>query len=127
MTHPTDVDLQLPSVSDDEMAQARAGARGYTIAILKRGPAYSPPHSDAIILAHARRNFRLRAAGLLVIVCPISDGTEVAGIGIFDADTEAVERIMRGDPAIQANVLTWETHPAFSFPGDALPPRLGLT
>ena len=123
VTQPTDVnaDLQLPVVSDEDMARARAASRTYTIALLKRGPAYRPPESDPIIREHARRNFGLRAAGLLSIVCPISDGTEMAGIGIFDADRPTVERIMRGDPAVQASVLTYETHVAFSFPGDALP------
>jgi len=121
VTQPSEADLHLPVVSNEEMARDRAASRTYTVAILKRGPAYRPPQSDPIILEHARRNFRLRAAGLLSIVCPISDGTDVAGVGIFDADQPVVERILRGDPAVQASVLTFETHVAFSFPGDALP------
>ena len=111
----------LPVISDEMMQRGLATTRGYTVAILKKGPAYDPPRTDPIIWEHGRRNFALRAAGLLAVVCPISDGTELAGIGIFDADPPSGEQILLGDPAIQASVLTYEVHAARSFPGDALP------
>jgi hypothetical protein len=114
--------LDLPTITDDTMLQGRATLRAYTLAILKRGPAYDPPHSDPVIWEHGRRNYALRAAGLLSIVCPISDGTPVAGIGIFNTDAAGVERILEGDPAIQAGILRYEVHPTRSFPGDSLPP-----
>jgi hypothetical protein len=38
---------------------------------------------DGIIWEHGRRNFSLRADGLLSIICPVGDGTQVAGVGIF--------------------------------------------
>src|SRR5262249_43713814 len=88
------------------MRQLLPTTRGYTLVILKRGPAYDPPRSDAIIWEHGRRNFALRAAGLLSIVCPVRDGTVLAGIDIFDAEPAAVEPLIRGDPAITAGVLT---------------------
>jgi hypothetical protein len=113
--------LDLPYISDELMHQGLARTRGYTVVILKKGPAYDPPRSDAIIWEHGRRNFALRAAGLLAIVCPVADGSALAGVGIFDADTPTVEQILLGDPAIQAGLLTYEIHPARSFPGDALP------
>lgn len=116
----------LPHISDEVMQQGRAKTRSYTIAILKKGPAYDPPRSDAIIWEHGRRNFALRAAGLLSIVCPIADGREMAGISIFDADTSTVEQIMLGDPAVQADILTFEIHSARSFPGDCLPTQVKL-
>src|SRR6202040_2838663 len=78
--------LQLPEISDAFMQRALPTTRGYTVVILKKGPAYDPPRSDGIIWEHGRRNFALRAAGLLSIVCPIRDESAVAGIGIFDAD-----------------------------------------
>jgi hypothetical protein len=116
-----DSDLNLPSITDDFMRQGMASTRAYTIAILRRGPAYDPPHSDPIIWEHGRRNYALRAAGLLSIVCPIRDDSGVAGIGIFTADLAATERILQGDPAVQAGVLAFEVHPSRSFPGDCLP------
>jgi len=49
------------------------------------------------------------------------DGTDVAGVAIFNAEPVDVERLIAGDPAIAAGVLTFEIHPARSFPGDCLP------
>ena len=112
---------ELPSISDEQMQQGLAATRAYTLVILKKGPRYDPPTSNPIIWEHGRRNYALRAAGLLSIVCPVRDDTEVAGIGILNADPPAVERIMQGDPAIQAGVLIFEVHPTRSFPGDQLP------
>jgi hypothetical protein len=115
-----DSTLRLPEISDEFMRQGRATTRPYTIAILKKGPAYDPPRSDAIIWEHGRRNYALRAAGLLSIVCPIADGSEMAGVSIFDAEPTAVDQIMAADPAVEAGVLTFEVHAARSFPGDCL-------
>src|SRR5262249_6136383 len=110
-----------PDISDEYMRESRAKARGYTVAILKKGPGYDPPRSDPIIWEHGRRNYALRAARLLAIVCPMPGPSELAGISIFDADAAAVERIMAEDPAVKAGVLTFEVHLTFSFPGDCLP------
>jgi hypothetical protein len=118
---PSPPDLDLPSISDDFMRQGLASTRSYTIAIIRHGPAYDPPRSDPIIWEHGRRNYALRAAGLLSIVCPIRDDSDMGGIGIFDTDPASVERILQGDPAVQAGVLTYEIHPSRSFPGDCLP------
>jgi hypothetical protein len=112
---------QLPSISDEFMRNTLPTAQNYTAVILKHGPAYDPPASNPIIWEHGRRNFALRQAGLLSIVCPISDGTEIAGLGIFDAPPSEVERLLEGDPAIRAGVLVFELHPARGFPGDSLP------
>jgi hypothetical protein len=115
--------LSLPDISDEFMRQGLASTASYTVVFLKKGPNYAPPRSDAIIREHGRRNFALRAAGLLSIVCPIADGTEWAGIGVFSAAPTEVEQILAGDPAVAADVLRFEVHAARSFPGDSLPSR----
>jgi hypothetical protein len=120
LTSPID---NLPDISDEYMRESRARTRSYTIAILKKGPGYDPPRSDAIIWEHGRRNYALRAAKVLSIVCPIPDKSELAGISIFDADPDAVQAIMAEDPAVKAGVLTFEVPPTFSSPGDCLPGR----
>jgi hypothetical protein len=74
-----------------------------------------------IIWEHGRRNFALRDEGVLSIVCPIADGSDVSGVGIFNAGVERVRRIMDGDPGVQAGIFTYEVHPCRSFPGDCLP------
>jgi hypothetical protein len=112
---------QLPTISDDFMRSTLPTAQAYTAVILKKGPAYDPPASNPILWEDGRRNFALREAGLLSVVCPISDGTDVAGIGIFNAEPAEVERLLESDPAVQAGVLVFELHPARGFPGDSLP------
>ncbi len=112
--------LHLPPISDDFMRRSLQTRRAYTIVLLKKGPAYDPPRSDGVIWEHGRRNFALRAAGLLAIVCPIAGGSELAGVCIFDAEPVEVERIMASDPAVKVGVLTFEVHATRSFPGDRL-------
>ena len=75
----------LPEIADEYMRESLTRTRSYTLAILKKGPAYDPPRSDAIIWEHGRRNFSLRAARLLTIVCPIRDTSELAGMSIFES------------------------------------------
>ena len=115
------LDECLPRISDQELRQALAGSRGYTVRILRRGPNYSTGEAAAIIWEHGRRNLALHYAGVLAIMGPIRDGGEIAGVSIFAAEPDEVERIMAGDPAVQAGVLTFEVHPAIGFPGDCLP------
>jgi hypothetical protein len=81
------------------------------------------PDVYPVIWEHGRRNYALRADGILAIVCPISDDTEIAGIGIFNADVEQTKRLMDGDPAVAEGVLNYEIHSTRSFPGDELPPE----
>jgi hypothetical protein len=112
----TDVDATLPEVTDDAFAAARQGSRPFTISILHPGPRYAPPDRrtdeiTATIMAHGKRNYRLHLAGLLPVVCPVADGTDVSGIGIFAASLEETAAILDADPAIRAGILTYELHP----------------
>ena len=109
-------------VSDDEMRAGLATARGYTAVLLYAGPNYGTPETGPVIWEHGRRNFGLRADGLLNVVCPVQDDTEVCGIGIFDADAATTEALMAEDPGVQAGVFTFTVHPVRSFPGDRLAP-----
>jgi hypothetical protein len=120
-------EADLPAISDDEFTAVRGSLRRYTIVILKTGPRFEPPDpaftSDVggIILAHGRRNASLRRAGLMPIVCPVSDDSDVAGVSILDGDREEADRIMSNDPGVLADVFTFELHEARGIPGSALP------
>lgn len=115
-------DSQLPEVTDEMLRNALPTTRPYTAVILKAGPKFEPPGPGRstpvanIIWEHGKRNYALREAGLLRVVCPIADGSGVAGIGLFDASPEDVDRIMSGDPAVKADVLGYEIHPTRTFP-----------
>jgi hypothetical protein len=109
------------TITDDFMRQMLATTGTYTVVILKVGPKRHDEGAQGIIWEHGRRNFQLRAEGVLAIVCQIGDGSDVAGVGIFNASVDETRTIMDEDPAVTAGVLTYEAHPCRSFPGDRLP------
>jgi hypothetical protein len=115
---PTEVGVA--EISDSYMHEMLTRSRAYIAVILKEGPGYRQPGVEKLIWEHGRRNFSLRADKLLSIVCPVADGSDIHGVGIFDAEADEVKRIMDGDPAVRAGVFTYELHPCRSFPGDAL-------
>jgi hypothetical protein len=61
---------------------------------------------------------------VLAVVCPVADDSDLAGVGIFDATPEETTRIMEGDPAVQAGVLSFEVHPVHGFPVTVFQTRL---
>jgi len=119
-------DSALPEVTAEGLMAALTKTRPYTVVVLKAGPRYSPPGPDrdpevaAIILRHGVRNMRLRLAGLLRVVCPVADGSDVAGVGVFEATPEECDAIYSRDPAVMASVLTYEIHPTRTFPDSSL-------
>jgi hypothetical protein len=110
----------VKQITDEYMREMRTQAKSYTLVILKPGPRRHEPGADAIIWEHGRRNFALRAEGILPIVCPVGHD-EVAGIGILDRNLEDADRLMRDDPAVKEGVLVYSLYACRSFPGDALP------
>jgi hypothetical protein len=60
-----------------------------------------------LIWEHGKRNYALYLAGLKRIVCPIGDASGTTRVGIFDADPDEVDQIMRQDPAVKAGLFTY--------------------
>ncbi|MGE5681361.1 MAG: hypothetical protein ACM34K_10830 [Bacillota bacterium] len=111
----------MEEITNEFMMQMISKTKNYCVVILKTGPNISMPETDKIIWEHARRNFSLRSAGILSVVCPVNDGSNVTGIGIFNAGIEEVKKIMDDDPGVKEGVFTYEVHECRSFPGDSLP------
>ncbi|WP_308490940.1 hypothetical protein [Microbacterium terrisoli] len=111
----------MGEISDDDMRRELAASRTYTLLILHRAPGAAASGARDVVREHARRNFALRADGVLPIVCPIAEDGPYAGIGLFDTTVNEADLIMREDPAVIAGILTYELHPVRSFPGDSLP------
>jgi hypothetical protein len=111
----------MVEITDDYMRQMLTKTKEYSIVILKPGSNPDQPGVEKLIWEHGRRNFALRADGLLSIVCPVTAETGVAGVGIFNASVEETTMIMDDDPGVKAGVLVYEVHPCRSFPGDSLP------
>lgn len=111
----------MSEITDEYMQAMLTRSAPYSVVILRRGPAYGSPGADAVIWEHGRRNFELRAAGQLAVVCPIPDDTDVCGVGIFTPPPREVARLMEEDPAVRAGILVFSVHPCRAFPGDGLP------
>ncbi|SRR6185437_9530239 len=111
----------MKEITDDFMSQMMATTKPYTVIILKKGPQYEKEDARKIAWEHGRRNFSLREEGSLVVVCPVNDGSDVTGIGIFNETVERTKEIMDTDPGVVQNIFTYEIHNTRSFPGDKLP------
>jgi len=111
----------MPDFTDAMMRDRLTQARTYTACVLRKTPRMSEPGSDKIVWEHGRRNMKLNSEGVLAVVCPINDETELSGIGIFAADLDETKRILDGDPGVQAGIFTYEVHSCQGFPGNALP------
>ncbi|WP_407308129.1 hypothetical protein [Desulfosporosinus sp. SB140] len=108
-------------ITDEFMKQMMSTTKTYSIVILKAGPKRHEPGVEQIVWEHGRRNFALREVGVLSIVCPVTDGSDVNGIGIFNVDIEEAKKIMDEDPGVKEGIFVYEVHPCRSFPGDNLP------
>lgn len=121
MRRGVDEPLKLRDIDDDEMRRTLALTRPYSVVVLRKGPRFTEDDARAVIWEHGRRNMQLRDAGILSVVLPIRDESELAGIGVFAGSVDETQRIIDGDPAVAARVLVAEVHPASGFPGAALP------
>jgi hypothetical protein len=74
----------------------------YCIVSLKGEPNKTMAGVEKIIWDHEQRNFSLLSDGLLSIVCPVRDGTEIHDVGIFNAGRDEVRSIMEEDPNVKA-------------------------
>jgi hypothetical protein len=114
-------DYFMQTITDEYMRQILSTTKDYSIVILKAGARRNEPGVEKIIWEHGRRNFALRAEGLLSIVCPVMDGSDISGVGIFNTSVEEAKKIIDEDPGVKAGVFVYEIHPCRSFPGDSLP------
>lgn len=111
----------MAEITDEYMKQMMTRTKNYCVVILRATPKRNEPGADKIIWEHGRRNFALRDAGILSIVCPVIDGSNVSGIRIFNASVDETKKLMDEDPGVKAGVFEYEAHAARSFPGDCLP------
>ena len=107
--------------TDDEMNALLPTAKPYSVVILTAGPKYAADDSAAVVWEHGRRNFGLRDDGVLAVVLPVMDDSDVCGIGVFSGSVEQTTAIMADDPGVRAGIFTFEVHAGMGFPGDALP------
>lgn len=111
----------MRTFTDEEMGRLLPTAKPYSVVILTRGPRFGDESSPGIVWEHGRRNFGLRDDGVLAVVLPVTDESDVCGIGVFDAAVDETTALMNDDPGVAAGVFTYQVHACRGFPGDALP------
>lgn len=111
----------MATITDEMMRERISQTKNYSLIILRKTAKYYELGADKIVWEHGRRNFQLREEGLLSIVCPVADESDVSGIGIFNATPEKTREIYDEDPAVKAGIFTYEVHACRGFPGDSLP------
>jgi hypothetical protein len=111
----------MKTFTDEEMGQLLPTAKQYSVMILKKGPNFDDDAAPSIIWEHGRRNFGLRDGGVMPVVLPVTDGSDVCGVCVFAATVDDTTAIMGDDPGVAAGVFTYEVHACRGFPGDALP------
>ena len=121
ITLPIEEESVVPEITDEYMREMLGKSKTYTAMLLRLTEKAGEADAEKIVWEHGRRNFALRAQGMLPIVCPTTDESEWAGIGIFDVTPEEAERIMAEDPGVKAGLFTCEFHPVMGFPGSGLP------
>jgi hypothetical protein len=110
----------MESFIDERMQEMISKGKSCTICMLRKTSKRDEPGADKIVREHGKRNFEPRADGKLPIVCPVTDGSEVSGIGIFNLIVEETKKLMDEDPGIKAGLFTYELHACRGFPGSAL-------
>jgi len=108
-------------ITDEQMREELQTAKPYTIVLLRSTARRAETGIDRIIWEHGRRNFELRARGVLAIVCPVVDESNLSGVCIFTTNSEETRKIMNGDPGVEAGLFTYEIHSTKTFPGSRLP------
>ena len=111
----------MKTFTDEEMGQLLPTRQAYSVVILKQGPRFSDDGD--------RRSSGSTAAatsGCATTACsrwclPVTDGSDVCGIGVFAATVDDTVAIMDDDPGVAAGVFSYEVHPCRGFPGDSLP------
>ena len=107
--------------TDEEMGRLLATTKPYSVVILRHGPRFGGETASGTVWEHGRRNFGLRDDGVLAVVLPVTDGSDVCGIAVFAATVDDTAAIMAEDPGVVSGVFSFEVHPSRGFPGDALP------
>jgi uncharacterized protein YndB with AHSA1/START domain len=112
--------VELPTVTDETMRERLTQTKAYTAVLLRATEKFVRPEVDELVWEHGRRNMALVEAGLLLVVLPVTDDSDLAGIGVFVGSVQEVDAILADDPGVRAGIFDYEVHPVRGFPGAEL-------
>jgi hypothetical protein len=117
MTEQTVLGRPLPAVTDEQMKQRLAVVPTYTVVLLRATDTFVRPDVDPIIWEHGRLNMRLMDAGILAVVMPVADDSDIAGIQVFTVGADDARSVMDADPGVAAGIFDYDVHPVRCFFG----------
>ena len=109
-------------ITDEFMREMLGKSRIFTVVLLRATPLFdrTKPEQGKIIWEHGRRNFELRAKGIMPLVGPLA-APPIVGISVFATSPDETRALMADDPAVKAGLFEIEIAEWRSFPGDSLP------
>lgn len=119
MSGPTVLGRPLPVVTDEQMRQRIGAVSTYTVALLHATDTFIRPDVEPIIWEHGRLNMRLMDAGILAVVMPVADDSDIAGIQVFTVGMDETRTVMDADPGVVAGIFNYHIHPVRAFFGSA--------
>jgi uncharacterized protein YciI len=97
------------------------GMTVYYLGLLRRGPAWTPEVTPAVMelqAAHQASLGRMAESGLLLMTGPFLDGGDLRGVLVLRTTSQAeAEALIAADPAVQAGRLIVDIHPWLTHAG----------
>ena len=110
-----------------KVSDVPTNTEGYALGILKKGPRYysmDPAETDKVMTEHRAYLRSQFAAGRYAAAGVVLDGEPVSGVIFIRAATlEEGRAILEQDPAVRAQRLVPEVHPAWAAGLDGVQPR----
>ncbi|MGV8123460.1 MAG: hypothetical protein AB2L14_27215 [Candidatus Xenobiia bacterium LiM19] len=94
----------------------------YIVLIYRKGRNYDSPDRQRIIQAeHLPYIFELREKEIILLSMPINDSSDIVALGIFNlSDKNEALRYVKEDPAVNADIFTFEILNALGMKSDML-------
>ena len=107
----------------DELSRRRKPTSEAESAPLKKTAGFDREEAWPIVWEHGRRNFALRADGLVSIILPVADDGELAGLCVFNVEADEVARLMDDDPGVRAGILPMSCTLVWASPATPSEPK----
>lgn len=119
--------LLVLAASAQERPKAKMEMTTYYLALLRRGPAWTPaqtPEVERLQETHMANIGKMAGEGKLVVAGPFGDDGDLRGIFIFKVGSLAEAKALCGqDPAVKAGRLIAEVHPWLTAGALTVTPR----
>ena len=111
------------AVTQEQIQKELGKGKPYIVAILRRGKKFitDKAQAEAMRAKHFAHLFQLRAEGKVTVIFGTRENGEIRTIELFQSPDKAeVERLVKGDPAVEAEHFSFELLQMTGLPGDTV-------